>query len=143
MATGKSAIVFGSTGLIGGYLLKDLLDNPAYVAVTVVVRRDTGVRQAMLGQLFAGHRSVGNIKEKPKGDYIFCGLGTTKKKNPDPDEYYRMDHDCPVAAARYTKDDGASAFSLVSAVWVNPTSVATRGERGVPTYDLADIKERI
>lgn len=122
MATGKSAIVFGATGLIGRYLLQELLDNPAYAAVTVVVRRDTGIRHAKLAQLFADHRSLDNIKEQLKGDHVFCCVGTTKKKTPDLEEYYRIDHDYPVAAARCTKDNGASAFLLVSAVAADPAS---------------------
>lgn len=122
MATGKSAIVFGATGLIGGYLLRELLDSPAYAVVNAVVRRDIGVRHAKLSQLFADHRSLEDIKEQLKGDHVFCCVGTTKKKTPDLDEYYRIDHDFPVAAARYTKDNGASAFLLISALGANPKS---------------------
>ncbi|HWK58962.1 MAG TPA: NAD(P)H-binding protein [Parapedobacter sp.] len=122
MATQQSAILFGATGLIGGHLLQELLNSPAYAAVTIVVRRDTGVRHAKLSQLFADHQSLDNIREQLRGDHIFCCVGTTKKKTPDLDEYYRIDHDYPVAAAQYTKDNGASAFLLVSAVGANPAS---------------------
>ena len=122
MATRKSAILFGSTGLIGGHLLSELLDSPAYAAVTAIVRRETGIRHPKLKQLVADYRSLADIKEQLVGDDVFCCLGTTRKKTPDLDQYYRIDHDYPVAAARYTKDNGASAFLLVSAVGANPES---------------------
>src|SRR5690606_5723208 len=122
MATQQSAILFGATGLIGGHLLQELLNSPAYAAVTIVVRRDTGVRHAKLSQLFADHQSLDNIREQLRGDHIFCCVGTPRKKTPDLDEYYRIDHDYPVAAARYTKDNGASAFLFVSAVGANPAA---------------------
>ncbi|MEC3881551.1 oxidoreductase [Parapedobacter sp. 10938] len=122
MATQQSAILFGATGLIGGHLLRELLDSPAYAAVTAVVRRDTGIRHAKLTQLLADHRSLPDIQEMLVGDHVFCCVGTTRKKTPDLDEYYRIDHDYPVDAARYTKQNGASAFLLVSAVGANPDS---------------------
>lgn len=122
MATQKSAILFGATGLIGGHLLHELLDSPAYTTVTAIVRRDTGIRHAKLKQLVADYRSLADIKEQLVGDDVFCCLGTTRKKTPDLDEYYRIDHDYPVAAAKYTKDNGATAFLLVSAVGANPGS---------------------
>ncbi|MFB2119204.1 NAD(P)H-binding protein [Parapedobacter sp. 2B3] len=122
MATRKSAILFGATGLIGSQLLRELLDCSAYAAVTVVVRRDTGIRHPKLNQLVADHRSLADIKGQLVADHVFCCVGTTRKKTPDLNEYYRIDHDYPVAAAQYTKDNGATAFLLVSAVGANPAS---------------------
>lgn len=122
MATRKSAILFGATGLIGGHLLRELLDSPAYTTVTVVARRDTGISHAKLIYLPADHRSLPDIQEMLVGDHVFWCVGTTRKKTPDLDEYYRIDHDYPVEAAQYTKENGASAFLLVSAVGANPAS---------------------
>lgn len=122
MGTRKSAILFGATGLIGRHLLQELLDSPAYDMVTAVVRRDTDVKHAKLKQVFANHRSLADIKGLLAGDVVFCCLGTTKKKTPDRDEYYRIDHDYPVAAAKYTKENGAKAFILVSALGANRES---------------------
>src|SRR5690606_22190537 len=115
MGTAKSAILFGATGLIGGHLLSELLDDPAYAVVIAVVRRDTGIKHAKLKQLFADYRSLADIKGQLVGNDVFCCLGTTKKKTPDLNEYYRIDHDYPLAAARYTKENGATSFLLVSA----------------------------
>lgn len=122
MGTQKSAILFGATGLIGKQLLYELLDCVAYVAVTAVVRRDTGIRHAKLKQLIVDYSSLSDIKEQLLADDVFCCLGTTSKKTPNLEEYYRIDHDYPVAAARYTRENGARAFLFVSAVGANPTS---------------------
>lgn len=132
MVTRKSAILFGATGLIGAHLLHELLDSPAYATVKAVVRRDTGIRHPKLSQLFADHRSLVDIKAQLTGDVVFCCVGTTRKRTPDLHEYYRIDHDYPLAAAQYTKDNGASAFLLVSALGANPASkffyLRTKGE---------------
>jgi uncharacterized protein YbjT (DUF2867 family) len=66
------------------------------------------------------------------GDEIFIALGATKKTSPQMADYYRVDHDYPVLAARVAKDQGAKAVFLVSAVGANPDSnifyVRTKGE---------------
>lgn len=122
MTAQRSAIVFGATGLIGGHLLHELLDNPAYGRVIAVVRRDTGVKHEKLIQLFADFQSLDSIKDQLVADDVFCCLGTTRKKTPDLEAYYRVDHDYPVAAAALTKANGAKAFLLVSAIGADAAS---------------------
>lgn len=118
----RSAIVFGATGLVGGYLLNTLLADPLYANVTAVVRRDIGQRHDKLKLLIADLQTINKVKHALTGDDVFCCLGTTRKKTPDLDAYYRIDHDYPVRAAELTKAMGASAFVLVSALGANVAS---------------------
>lgn len=118
----KSAIIFGATGLIGGQLLRLLLDNPVYGKVIAVVRRDMGINHPKLTQLIADYQSINDVKEYLLADDVFCCLGTTRKKTPDMKAYYQVDHDYPLAAAKITKKNGAKAFVLVSAIGANPDS---------------------
>lgn len=122
MTAKKSALVFGATGLIGGHILRELLDSTVYAEVAVVVRREMAIKHPKLKQLFADLQSVIEIKSHLVADDIFCCLGTTRKKTPNLREYYRIDHDYPVTAAMLTKEKGAQAFLLVSAVGANADS---------------------
>jgi len=122
MTAQKTAIVFGATGLIGGHLLQGLLDDPAYGKVIAVVRHDMGIKHPNFQQLFADLQSIDDIKEQLVADDVFCCLGTTRKKTPNLQAYYRIDHDYPVAAAELTKAMGAKAFLLVSAVGADAES---------------------
>lgn len=122
MTAQKSALVFGATGLIGGHLLRALLNSPVYGEVTAVVRRDTGIQHPKLKQLYADLQSVSEISRQLVADDVFCCLGTTRKKTPDLQDYYRIDHDYPVIAATFSKENGAQAFLLVSAVGANADS---------------------
>jgi len=122
MTVQKSALVFGATGLIGGHLLRKLLDSPTYDKVTAVVRRDMGIKHPKLTVLLADLQSINNVKEQLIATDIFCCLGTTRKKTPDLQDYYRIDHDYPVTAATLSKENGAQAFLLVSAVGANASS---------------------
>lgn len=118
----KTAIIFGATGLIGGHLLQRLLDSPAYGKVIAVVRRNLPLEHPKLTTLIADFQTIESVKDQLVGDDVFCCLGTTRRKTPDLKEYYRIDHDYPVAAARLTAAKGATSFSLVSAIGANPNS---------------------
>src|SRR6202034_2613376 len=65
-------------------------------------------------------------------DEVFIALGTTRANSPDEAEYYRVDHDYPVLAARIAKEGGARSVFLVSAVDADPNSkyfyVRTKGD---------------
>ncbi|MBK1440651.1 oxidoreductase [Parapedobacter sp. ISTM3] len=118
----KTAILFGATGLIGGALLRQLLDNPAYGRVIAVTRRNLPVEHPNFVQLIADLQSITKIEKQLIADDVFCCLGTTKKKTPDLAAYYQIDHDYPLAVAQLTKRNGARAFLLVSAIGANPRS---------------------
>jgi uncharacterized protein YbjT (DUF2867 family) len=72
------------------------------------------------------------LKDKAICFNIFIALGTTTKKTPDKRDYYQIDHDYPVLAARLAKEGGARSVFLVSTVGANPSSrffyIKTKGE---------------
>ena len=65
-------------------------------------------------------------------DEIVIALGATKKTSPKKADYYKVDHDYPVLAAKIAKEKGAQSVFLRSAVGANPNSsifyVRTKGE---------------
>src|SRR6476660_5439007 len=96
----KKAIVFGATGFIGSQLLRDLLDSPDYAEIIVVVRKQLAFRHPKLTVLIGDLASLPALKPQLVADEIFIALGTTRKHTPDEAEYYKIDHDYPVLAAR-------------------------------------------
>jgi len=128
----KRAIVFGATGFVGSHLLGDLLERSEYQSVTAVVRRDPGLAHPKLSTLLGDLDSVGEGMSGSGLDEVFIALGTTRKHTPDRTEYYRIDHDYPVAAARAAQGLGARSVFLVSSVGADPASrvfyVRTKGQ---------------
>lgn len=128
----KTAILFGASGLIGSLLLPQLLDDPAYDKVTIVVRKLLPVQHPKLTQLIGDLASLQGLKDQLRADEVFISLGTTKAKTPDQEEYYRIDHDYPLEAARIGRENGAKSVLLVSAVGANSGSgvfyVRTKGK---------------
>jgi uncharacterized protein YbjT (DUF2867 family) len=128
----KKAIVIGASGFVGSLLMEDLLNNPDYDQVTVVVRKDLKIDHPKLKMLIGDFHTLSNLKEKISGDEIFLTIGTTKKNTPDVKEYYQADHDYPVLAAKIAKENGTKSVFVVTAVGANASSgmfyIRTKGE---------------
>lgn len=128
----KRAVVFGASGFVGRFLVDLLLKSPNYDRVTVVVRKDSGLKHPKLVTLVADFHSLDKVADQIEADEVFITLGTTKKKTPDLKEYYQVDHDYPVRAATIGKDRGARSVFLLTAVGANDQSgvfyIRTKGE---------------
>jgi uncharacterized protein YbjT (DUF2867 family) len=128
----KRAIIFGSSGFVGSHLLSELLGSSDYEQVTAVARKELNISHPKLKLLIGDYDSLFDLKEDIFVDEVFLVLGTTKKKSPTKGDYYQVDHDYPVLAARIAKENGAKSVFLVSAVGANPNSgffyVRTKGE---------------
>jgi uncharacterized protein YbjT (DUF2867 family) len=128
----KKAILFGATGFIGSHLLQELLNNSDYEQVTIVVRKNQNITHPKLKTLIGDFHSMPQLKENIITDEIFIALGTTKKQTPNQKEYYQIDHDYPVLAAKTAKENGAKSVFVVTAIGANATSaipyIKTKGE---------------
>ncbi len=47
---------------------------------------------------------------------VFCSVGTTRRKDPRPETYRKVDYDIPVNAARLAKKQNCEKFLLISSV---------------------------
>jgi uncharacterized protein YbjT (DUF2867 family) len=139
----KKAVVFGASGFIGSHILDELLNNPDYGQVTVVVRKNLEIHHPKLKMVTGDYNSLRSVKESIVADEIFIALGTTKKHTPDEKEYYKVDHDYPVLAAKIAKDNGAGSVFVVSSIGANAKSnvfyIRTKGEmeRDIIALDYA------
>jgi uncharacterized protein YbjT (DUF2867 family) len=128
----KRAVVFGSSGFVGSHLLSELLNSPDYGEVTAVARKSLSITHPRLRTVIADYNSLADVKPEIAADEVFIALGTTRKNSPEKADYYKVDHDYPVLAARMAKERGATSVFLVAAVGANANSkffyVRTKGE---------------
>ena len=128
----KRAVIFGSSGFVGSHLLRELLNSSDYGQVTAVVRKSLNITHPRLRTVIGDYDSIEGVKSEIVADEVFIALGTTKANSPKKAEYYRVDHDYLVLAARIAKERGAKSVFLVTAVGANPNSkffyVRTKGE---------------
>ncbi|GIQ59180.1 oxidoreductase [Flavobacterium collinsii] len=118
----KKAILYGASGLVGSYILENLLNNNNYEQVIIVVRKDLNIQHPKLKTLIGDFNSLPKVIKDIQADEIFITLGTTQKKTPDKKLYYQIDHDYPILAAKLAKENGAKAVFLVSALGANAKS---------------------
>lgn len=120
----KTATLIGATGLIGGYLLDELLNDPFYSTIRILIRRPIEFTHPKLEKkLVDFNDSDSLLVAMDNSDVVFCTVGTTQKKvKGDKEAYRKVDYDIPVRAARFCKMTGCETFVLVSAVGANSKS---------------------
>lgn len=112
----KTALIIGASGLIGRNLVFELLKNPVYTKVTVLVRRDMVIKHDKFNQIMLDFNHLEDYKASIVADHIFCCMGSTSAKTPDKENYRRIDFDIPLQTAKIAFNNGAERFLLVSSM---------------------------
>lgn len=119
---GKSALIAGSTGLIGSELLQNLLDGKDYDKVVAIVRRPLEIKHPKLEEKIVDFDKLGEYNDNFAVDDVFCCLGTTIKKAKTKEAMWKIDVEYPVAIAKLASSKGAKKFLLVSSMNADPNS---------------------
>ncbi len=109
----------GASGLVGGHLLRLLLEDQRWTRVVSLGRRELLVQHPKLEQLVTQFPAVGDL---PAVDDVFCALGTTIKRAGSQDAFRAIDHDAVVGLAQAAGHAGASSFLHVTAMGADPGS---------------------
>lgn len=80
---GKTAIILGATGLTGGWLLQQLIDDNRYDKIKLFSRSSCGIEHAKVEEHVIDLFDLKSQQQKFTGDVVFCCIGTTKAKTPD------------------------------------------------------------
>ena len=118
----KTALLFGSSGLIGGHLLNQLIKDNNYSKIKIFVRSDPEINDPKVEIIKTDFNNLENHKEDIKGDDCFFCIGTTKQNSPDKDEYQRVELEIPKEIAKIAKSNLVNSFIFVSALYANPKS---------------------
>lgn len=118
----KTALVAGSTGLIGKQLLQLLLDDPAYTEVKALSRKPIGVEHPKLKNIVLDLNKLDEHFDQLKADDVFCCLGTTIKQAGSKEAFRKVDHDYPLELAKLTKNQGATQYLIITALGSNKMS---------------------
>ena len=119
----KTALLAGSTGLIGGQLLELLLADNRYTDVIAISRKPLDASHHKLRNIVADATSLEQHKGQLAADDVFCCLGTTMGQAKTKEAFKQVDFDYPVLLAKLSRERGAKQYLLVSALGANKTSV--------------------
>lgn len=118
----KTAIVFGSTGLVGNLLLEELINSPLYSSIVAFVRSSTGVTEPRVEEIVNDFSDPEILNGKIKGDDLFVCLGTTIKKAGSVANMERIDRDLPVRIASIASASGVKRIAVVSSIGASAAS---------------------
>jgi uncharacterized protein YbjT (DUF2867 family) len=116
---GKTAIVFGATGLIGGHVTGQLLDDPTYTKVLIFVRRSSGLVHEKLTEHIIDFAKLDDYAGLMKGDDVYSCFGTTLGQTPDREQYRMADVGNVIRTAEICHTNGATGFAVVSSIGAN------------------------
>jgi len=118
----KTALLFGSSGLVGGHLLRQLIKNIEYSKIKIFVRLEPEINDPKLEIIKTNFNNLENHRENIKGDDCFFCIGTTKQNSPNKDEYRRIELDMPKQIAQIAKSNSVNSFVFVSSGFADPKS---------------------
>jgi uncharacterized protein YbjT (DUF2867 family) len=138
--TPKIALVAGATGLIGGLLIKTLLDAPDYSRVYALTRRPYGKEHPKLAnRVVIFERMAEQLKGLVVQD-AFCCIGTTIHEAGSQEAFRAADVDAVLMFARAARAAQAARFVVVSSVGASSSStkfyLRTKGEMEEAVTDL-------
>lgn len=119
----KTALLFGATGLIGGYCLELLLEHPNYQRVVVFTRRRLKKEHDRLEQHVIDFDKLPDYRSLVAGNDLFLCLGTTMQKAGSKMAFFKVDYTYAYQAARMAADNGVNQLLLVSSVGADPDSL--------------------
>ena len=121
----KTALLFGSSGLIGSNLLDNLINNNNYNKIKIFVRGLPSINNSKVEVIKTDFLNLDTLKENLIGDDCFFCIGTTHKDTPDKNEYKRIEYDLPVHLAKIAKFNSINNFIYVSSIGANPKASST------------------
>lgn len=130
--TSRTALLLGGSGLVGGFCLQALLNDPLYGSVISLARRKLEIApHPKLVEKIQPFETLASV-ELPPIDDVFCALGTTIRKAGSQEAFRRIDYQFLLIAADHALRFGAKTFVLISSVGADAKSknfyLRTKGE---------------
>jgi uncharacterized protein YbjT (DUF2867 family) len=128
----KTAIIIGATGLVGKFLIQNLLVDERYSSVKIFTRRSLGITNPKLKEHIVDFEKLQSWKNEITGDELYSAMGTTIKKAGSKAVQYKIDFSYQYESALAAFQNGVEKYLLVSSVGADENSgnfyLRTKGE---------------
>ncbi len=111
--------MIGGTGLIGRYLLRDLIHHPSFEKVTSLSRNPSGLKGLGLREYLIDFDRIDELDDRSYGfdsDVLFITLGTTIKDAGSKAAFERVDLEYALRVAQKAKAAGCRHCHVVTAM---------------------------
>ena len=140
-----TSIIAGSTGLIGGNIIK-VLSNKKLSAIALT-RRTIPNLPSNITEMIIDFDTFEKNGSLPSCNNVFICLGTTIKTAGSKENFRKVDIDYCLSIAKKAKESGAQTLSLVSSIGANSSSknfyLRTKGELEEAIQDLGFLTVNI
>ena len=116
------AIIIGATGATGKDLVDLLLQDSAFDAIHVFVRRPLSISDPLITTHIVDFEKIDTWKSEIRGDVLFSCLGTTLRAAGSQEAQWKVDYDYQFNVAKAAHDNGVETIVLMSSVGANPQS---------------------
>ena len=118
----KSALVFGSTGLVGSALLTLLLESEDFSKILIFVRKHQYIIHPKLEEVIVDFDHIDEISDYIKGDSLFICLGTTMARAGSKEAFYKVDYSYVMKIASIAAANEIGQLCLISSMGADPSS---------------------
>lgn len=116
---GKTAIVFGASGLIGNLLVQKLLQDNRYQKIILIVRKSMNLKHEKLEEKIVDFNTFIQQISPIQADEIYCCIGTTIKKAGSKEAFEAVDLEIPAKIAQLAVKNNIQKLLLVSSLGAN------------------------
>jgi uncharacterized protein YbjT (DUF2867 family) len=116
------AVIMGATGLVGGWVIQELLAEPRCTEVTSVGRRAQVPQVQKWKERIGSMTDLDTLLKDVQADAAFCCLGTTIKKAGSQSAFEEIDWHLPLRFARSLRKQGVKQFHVVSSLGADAAS---------------------
>ena len=117
-----TAIIIGATGATGRDLVDLLLQDTAFDAIHVFVRRPLAISDSMIETHLVDFDQIDSWKSGIRGDVLFSCLGTTLRAAGSQEAQWKVDYDYQFNFAKAAHENGVPTLVLMSSMGANPQS---------------------
>ncbi|MDN3016331.1 oxidoreductase [Paenibacillus sp. BSR1-1] len=118
----KTALILGSSGLVGNELVKILLEQNNYKKIHLLLRRPIEITDSRCEPHIVDFEQLGKYDKLFKVTDVFCCLGTTIKKAKSKEAFRKVDYQYPIEGAKLAVQSGAEKFLIITAMGANSKS---------------------
>ncbi len=118
----KTAIILGATGLTGGILLQQLVQDDRYTKIKLFSRKRVDLSHPKIEEYIIDMLELRNSAHDFTADDVFCCIGTTASKTSSKELYHEIDYGIPVSASRLCKTNKIGVFIVISALGADANS---------------------
>lgn len=118
----KTAIIAGSTGLVGSELLNQLSESGNYSEIIVLVRKPCRVNLPNVRELIVDFDKLEDYSSEIKAEQLYICLGSTMKKAKTQENFRKIDVEYPIKLAEIAAKNKTTAVAVISSMGANSKS---------------------